>query len=67
MLLGVSSEVSRGPVGGNFWASWEPLGSLVGLPEDLLWDSWGLLGTCWGLFGVSWGRWPEMSVRVPRL
>ena len=81
MLLGVSSERSRGLLGavwGPFGSVRGPLGGVLGLPGGLLEASWGPLG---GLLGAPWGPLggplrpsggflgpgPEMSVRALRL
>ena len=62
MLAGISWLTSRGPLEGNFEASWWPLWGLLGpllgllrLPEARLGASWGPLGAAWGALVASWG------------
>ena len=69
MLLGVSSEGSRGPLGCSFEASRELLVGIFGASWGLLGASWGRLGGLWGrlvgLLEVSWGLWWPKAPNVP--
>ena len=52
MLVGISWLTSRGPLEGNFEASWGPLWGLLGSLLGLLAASWGLLA----IWGINLGR-----------
>ena len=77
MLLGVSSERSRGPLGSSLGASWEPLGGLLGPLGGLSGRLGGqdppeargrrVLEASWGRLGLIFGRflegfWDEFSI-----